>query len=151
MQATAVTAATRRHGEGVRRLGVDLCDELNFDRDAARQTIGAHGGARVDASLAKDLAQQVRAPVHHLGLLGVVVGAVDEADHLDNPPHLVELSDGRLERGDQLEGDELGDLEREVRNAAEAEESAEKWWGGRPVSSGSCSGASPNAASYTSS
>ena len=71
---------------------LDLSDELNLDRHVARQRVGAHGGARVDASLAEDGAEQLGAAVEDLGLLRELGRAVDEADHLDDPLHAVEVA-----------------------------------------------------------
>ena len=73
-------------------VSLDLRDELNLDGHVARQRVGAHGRARVDASLAEDGTQQLGAAVEDLGLLRELGRAVDEADHLDDPLHLVEVA-----------------------------------------------------------
>ena len=49
-----------------------------------RQHRDAHRGARVDAGVAEDLAEQLRGAVGHRGLAGEVRGRGDEHDHLDD-------------------------------------------------------------------
>ena len=158
------TATSPRHSPPT---SLDLSDELDLDGHVARQRVGAHRRARVDASLAEDGAQQLGGAVEDLGLLREVGRAVDEADHLDDPLHAVEVawfrqmeaakpsvSEARpahsltlpwaepdpqsrftqpktpftrwpaqlvLERGEQLEGDDLGHLRALLRRVVQAD------------------------------
>eukprot|EP00320_Phaeocystis_rex_P015052 CAMPEP_0119074250 /NCGR_PEP_ID=MMETSP1178-20130426/71994_1 /TAXON_ID=33656 /ORGANISM="unid sp, Strain CCMP2000" /LENGTH=193 /DNA_ID=CAMNT_0007056393 /DNA_START=76 /DNA_END=655 /DNA_ORIENTATION=- len=84
---------------------IDLSDELNLNGHVSGQRVGAHGRARVDAALAENGAQELRTAVEDLGLLREFSRTVDEADHLDDPLHAVEVAQLVLERGEQLKRD----------------------------------------------
>ena len=61
----------------------------------------AGAGRFTRTSLAKDRAKELRAAVEHLGLIGEIVGAVDEAHHLHDALDPVEVAQLVLERRDR--------------------------------------------------
>ena len=91
---------------GVTRIGLfDLGDRLDLDGDIDRQRSRADRRARMPALVAEDLDQQVGGAIDHLGMVGEVGHAIDEADKLDDALELVEIAAaGILELRHDIDG-----------------------------------------------
>src|ERR1043166_2869262 len=81
-----------------------LKDTFDLHGNAARQRDHADGAARPFAvDFAKDLDHQVAEAVDHLGLILEVGSSVDHAECLDEPLHLVETAEFRLDNSENVE------------------------------------------------
>src|SRR5262249_48912659 len=70
---------------------------------AERQRVDADGRAGVLAALAQHLYEKIGGAVDDLRNVGEVRRAVDEADHLGNVLHLLEVAEGLLQDGKDVD------------------------------------------------
>src|ERR1700682_1499388 len=80
-------------------------DQLDLDARAERNLRDAEGRARMLAALAENVGEQLGCAVGHEMLLGEVERRVDEAHHLDDACHAVQVADVRVQRRDEVDRD----------------------------------------------
>src|SRR5699024_3156114 len=81
----------------------DFDDDFDLDGGAQGQGVHSHGAASVLSAIAEDLPVEFGDAVDDGGLLGEVVGGVDEAGDLDDADDPVEVPDDSRDRGQGVE------------------------------------------------
>ena len=80
-------------------------DELDFDAGAEGDLGYAEGTAGVFTAVTKNLNEELGSPVGHEMLFSELRGAVDQHEEFYDARNLVEVPDGRVHGGEELDGD----------------------------------------------